>query len=91
MPYHVRITPRSDRSHTEVKLDLTKEQLEERFLTPYREGRPIIMGGKTINANDIERIRISETQMSSRELLPIVIKERQSSKVIALGSPMTGR
>ena len=38
--YHVRITPKSGRSFSddEVKLDLTSEELEERFLAPYRKG-----------------------------------------------------
>ncbi len=84
MPYHVRITPRSDRSHDEVKLDLTKEQLEERFLNPYVEGRPIVIGGKTIPPDDIERIRINYTDETSEQLLPIVRKEQAASSVIAL-------
>ena len=51
--YHVRITPKSDRSHDEVRLDLTPEELEGRFLTPYRRGQPIAIAGKTISADDI--------------------------------------
>ncbi len=85
LPYHVRITPRSDRSHDEVRLDLTREQLEERFLIPYREGRSIVIGGRTIPPDDIERIRITLTDQPSEELLPIVRAERESSGVVALG------
>ena len=84
MPYHVRITPRSDRSHDEVRLDLTREQLEERFLVPYREGRPIVIGGRTIPPTDIERIRITQTEERSEQLLPIVREERRSSSVITM-------
>jgi predicted nucleotide-binding protein len=82
MPYHVRVTPRSDPNHPEVRLDLTREQLEERFLSPYREGRPIVIGGKTIAPEDIERIQISFTDHSSDELLPVVRAELQASPVI---------
>lgn len=84
MPYHVRITPRSNRSHDEVRLDLTREQLEERFLVPYREGRPVVIGGRTIPPTDIERIRITQTEEGSEQLLPIVREERRSSSVITL-------
>jgi predicted nucleotide-binding protein len=85
MPYHVRITPKSDRSHDEVKLDLTEEQLRERFVDPYYEGRPIVIGGKTIQSDDVERICITRTEETSKELLPIVRERQAGSKVVALG------
>lgn len=82
MPYHVRITRRSNRSHDEVKLDLTAERLEEQFLRPYREGRPVVIGGMTIPSDDIERIRINETSDDSDQLLPQIRAERQASRVL---------
>lgn len=82
MLYHVRITQESNRSHDEVKLDLTWEQLRELFLTPYREGRPIVIGGTTIPPDDIERIRITSTQETSEQLLPIVKAERRENRVL---------
>ena len=82
MPYyHVRVTPRSRRSHTEVRLDLTLEELEQRFLNPYRQGKPIVIAGKTIPANDVERIRINITDETSETLRSIVEQERRSSNV----------
>jgi len=91
VPYHVQITQKSYRQHDEVRLDLTKEQLETRFLIPYREGRSIVIGGKTIPPEDIERIRINYTDQTSEELLPIVRREeeeeRRSSRVVMLGGP----
>ena len=82
MPYHVRITQKSDSLHDEVKLDLTEDQLEQRFLNPYREGRPIIIGGKTIPPDDIDRIRITFTEETSEQILPLVRAERATSNVI---------
>ena len=82
MPYHVRITRRSNRSHDEVKLDLTAERLEEQFLRSYREGRPIVIGGMTIPTDDIERIRINETSEDSDQLLPHIRAERRASRVL---------
>jgi len=72
MPYHIRITPKSSRDRDEVRLDLTKEQLEDRYVIPYRESRPIVISGKTILPEDIERIRITYTDQTSQELLPII-------------------
>ena len=75
--YHVRITQKSDRSHDEVKLDLTLEELEERFLSPYRKGLPIVIGGKSILTDDIDRIRIGKTYQESNHVRKIVEEERR--------------
>ena len=82
MPYHVRVTAKSNPSDDEVKLDLSKEMLEQRFLAPYREGRPIVIGGRTIPPDDIDRIRITQTDKSSDALFPAVRAEIASSHVI---------
>jgi predicted nucleotide-binding protein len=83
MPYHVRITSKSDRSHDEVRLDLSEAGLRERVIQPYDEGRPIVIGGRTIPPDDIERVSITYTDESSTELLPIVKAERSISPMIA--------
>ena len=82
MYYHVRITPKSRQSYSddEVKLDLTLEELEERFLAPRRKGVPIAINGKTIAMGDIERIEISETQQDSETIRPIVESEIEMAK-----------
>jgi len=81
VPYHVRVTPRSGR-HDEVKLDLSEKELRERFLQPYYDGRPIVIGGRTISVDDLERIRITFTEENSDALFPIVRAERRASNVI---------
>ena len=75
--YHVRITPKSDTSQIEVKLDLTLEELTERFVVPYRMGRPIVINGRTISSNEINRIQVSKTQQGSKHLAKIVTEERR--------------
>jgi hypothetical protein len=75
MPYHVRITRKSDITRDETKLDLTQEQLEQQFLVPYRQGRPILIGGLTVPMDDLERIRISETN----EPAEIVLRQLQAT------------
>lgn len=81
MPYHVRVSTRSHRTEDEVRLDLTQAELEERFLRPYREGRPIVIGGRTVDPADLDRLRINVTDETSAELLPIVQRERREAQV----------
>ena len=66
MPYyHVRITPKSDQRNNIVKLDLSKEDLEKRVLYPYCKGEPITFRGRTVTTDEIECIRINETEQDS--------------------------
>lgn len=76
MLYHVRISTKSDK-RTEVKLDLNEEALRKQFLTPYENNEIMVVNGKTIEPNDIERIRINRTREGSAEILPIVKWERE--------------
>lgn len=80
--YHVRITTKSDRGNDEVKLDLSKEQLTERFLKPYENGTIIIVNGKPIESDDIERFKINRTDVDSSRLLPQIIAKRSASASI---------
>lgn len=79
--YHVRITQKSNRSHDELKLDLREEKLRSQFLTPYENGENIVINGKIIAPDDIERIRISKTEMNSAELIPIIRAKRPKKAV----------
>ena len=82
MPYHVRVSTLSNPHEDEVRLDLTREELENRFLLPYREGRPIVIGGRTVQPADLDRLRVNFTEKPSVELLPVVKEERRRSAVI---------
>lgn len=84
MPFHIRITPKSRRTEDEVLLDLSEEEMERRILKPYRVGTPIVLGGKTIPTNDIERIKISRTKYKSDYYLPKIRARRAASSVITL-------
>lgn len=85
MFYHVRITQKSIRVHDEVKLDLSKERLFSQFIEPYEKGDPIIINGKTVIPEDLERIRITEADKDSSQILPIVEHERRQSSVVVIG------
>ena len=66
--YHVRITPKSNPSEIEAVLDLGLKELEERFVETHKQGRPIVINGKTIVASDLDRIEIHETNELSSEM-----------------------
>jgi len=83
--FHVRITTKAHR-YPEVKLDLTREELEQRVLQPYYAGRPITVRGKSIATADIERVQVNETEQNSTHLRPIAEQQRASSGVLSLFS-----
>ena len=84
--YHVRITQKSNAARTEVKLDFTLEELERRILEDYRKGRPITIGGKSIAADDIERVRISTTDLLSTNYRARAKQKRANSGIISFRS-----
>jgi len=85
--YHVRITQKSSSAHDETKLDLTEENLLERFLQPYELGQPILINGKTIPSDDIERFRITRSRESSERLIAAVKAKERESSVVFFGGP----
>ena len=82
--YHVRITQKSRRYYDEVKLDLTLEELNIRVLTNYRSGQAMVLNGKVIKPEDVERIRISKTEELSNNYRSEAahIKQTQWANVI---------
>lgn len=94
MPYHVRITTRSSKSsgpEDELALDLTEDELDERFIKPYRRGLPITTRGKTIPLGDIERLHVNYTDEPSNVLIPRIRERLRAqdarSGVVFLGGP----
>lgn len=66
MPLHVQVVLKNNPGDSEVKFDLDEQEVEERFLSPFREGKPIIIGGRNISASEIKRIQIVRTTHSSK-------------------------
>ena len=84
MVYHVRVSTKSAPAIDEVRLDLSREQLEERFLRPYRLGQPIVIGGRTIAPDDLDRLEITESDETSDQLLPKVRQRLRQEGSLAL-------
>jgi predicted nucleotide-binding protein len=85
--YHVIIKPKSDKYYGEYKTDLTKEQLISRFVEPYEKGVPIVINGKTVQPNDLERITISKSERTIESFIPQIKAEDQASSVAFIGGP----
>ena len=85
--YHVRITPTSNPSHDEVRVDLSREELMERFVVPYRKGNTLVISGTSIPSNEIQRIRISRSEQDSKRLGDAIRAEQRASSVISFGGP----
>jgi hypothetical protein len=69
MYYHVHIYQKHN--YHGIKTNFTKEELESRIVSPYQEGEPIVINGKTIQLNLIERIQIFKTILENpRKLTP---------------------
>lgn len=84
--YHVRLSTAS-KSRDEVRLDLSEDELEAKFLGPRREGRSIVMNGTVISLDDITKIRITKTQQPAHVLRPIVQHEEARSDLVIIGGP----
>lgn len=87
MFYHVIIKPKSDKYYGEYKTDLTKEQLISRFVEPYEQGMPIVINGKTVQPNDLERIKISKSERTIESFIPQIKAEDMASSVAFIGGP----
>lgn len=87
MFYHVRITQKSSKSHDEARTDLSEEQLRERFLVPYEQGQPIVINGKTIPMEDLERIRISRSDKETKYIIPQLKAEDANRTFLFIGGP----
>ncbi len=67
--YHIMIITHSNPGVKQIKLDLSKEQLQERYLKFYENGNNIFFNGKQIGINDIDRIKISKTTENSSKII----------------------
>jgi len=71
MAYHVRIFIKGSAA-PEAKFDLSREQLESRILDPYANLRPLVINGRTIVIEKIDRVEIVETPHDSSSFHELV-------------------
>lgn len=87
MYYHVIVKPKSDKRYGEYKTDLTREQLLSRYVEPYEQGNPILINGKTVNPDDIERIKFHQSEKTIESYVPAIKAEERNSSVMFIGGP----
>lgn len=87
--YHVRLSIPGERQG-ELKVDLSREQLETQFLQPYRQGRAITVNGRVVDISDLERIQISCSEGSAKDFIPRLQAEDRASSVAVIGGPTYG-
>ena len=84
--YHVRVSV-AGQNHDEVKLDLSRDQLNEQFLEPYGLGLPFTVNGRVVQTSDLERLRVSTSVGPARTFLPKIKAREAASGVFVLGGP----
>jgi predicted nucleotide-binding protein len=84
--YHVRISTRG-KQRDEAKNDITEEALETQFLVPYRVGSPITVNGRVIHPDQLSRIQISMSDISSKEIIGMLRLEDRASRADAAEGP----
>ena len=82
--YHVRLTPKGKGIDDEVMTDLSYQELEERFLTPYRNGNPITINGRTIAIDNLERIKVTKSAVDSSQLQRVIDLDTRETSVLGL-------
>jgi predicted nucleotide-binding protein len=86
MPYHVRLWVKGQSGSPELKLDLDEATLERQFVRPYREGRSITVNGRTVEPDQIHRVRISHSDVPSKELIA-ALREDDISPLLGISRP----
>jgi DpnII restriction endonuclease len=89
VPFHVQISGEGTNEWGGIfAFDLSRKQLEERVLAPYRSGSPITVGGQTVQPGPGVRVRITETDRPSVEQRTAA-QSRARRNARQIGSPAT--
>ena len=85
--YHFRVIRKSDPQDEIYMKDLSYENLIQRAVRPYEEGKPIVAGGTTVPIDDLDRLMISKSEETAAELGEYARQDEQRSPVISLHGP----
>ena len=83
--YHVTLVPKGAGTsdfRLEFELNLSFESIEQRFLMPYRRGQPMVIKGKTIATEELERIRIFKSEHKAKALSDVWDQEEVTQEFI---------
>jgi hypothetical protein len=89
--WHVIITEkasgRARRRDDTVAVDKDREWIERRILGPRQLGEPIAVAGRTFEWDEIERVRITVSDVPSATLIEQIKERDRQSSVAVLGGP----
>lgn len=85
MPYHVRITKKSDVSTDFIELDLTRKQVIENIVTPYHNDKQFHCNGEVINPQEVKTIKINHTKTQSLLILHLIKEKREQTPIDMFG------
>jgi len=84
--YHARIELKAKRAKEPNKVarefDVTREDLLEKIVAPFVEGRKFYCGGVVIQPTEVEKLKFSETDRNSTESAPMILARRRASGVL---------
>ena len=86
--YHIQVTAKSSLGQDETKLDLSLNELEDRYIRPYKREHNIFINGKFID--DVYRILIYRTDRDSHDLIKLMMEKQAVSTSVrgyTLGIP----
>ena len=66
--FHVQIILKAAPTRDEWAVDLSRDELNQRFVEPYKAGQPIGIDGSWISPEDIDRIRVYQSKDDSAAL-----------------------
>ena len=78
--YQVAISTKGSQGAFEFVFDQSLDALQRMILLPFYSRLPIVINGKTLSQNDIDRIWLSETQQTAYEMWPIVKRDLEAEK-----------
>ena len=88
--YHFRVVRKSNRRDEIYMTDLSYEQMMQRAVIPYGEGRPIVAGGKTVTMDDLDRLMITKSEETAAQLGAQARAVARRSSVTVIGGRSYG-
>lgn len=85
--YHTFITRKRNAQYSQLSIfstDLSSEELEKSITKPYQSGKKFLCDGATIDPQDVERIKIYQTDQTFQQLEPMIKEKRNQDRVILL-------
>lgn len=77
MVYHVTITTKSTLMDPVVKVNLSEDQVRERVVKPWEQGRGIFLAGRPIAPGDIDELTIHRTEQRASAYAAQVLEQRR--------------